>query len=317
MSKQDTILSILQEIAEAPIEGDTRSLQEMLRSKLARLPKENYPTGTTVRDRTPESRRHGLRELLEEEQPDPVDLYGPGRIGPFGLVGEDPYPVGGSLLPTELSWGLAALPANRPGGDTCAWMRPASSGSYGYCYVEPINPPMTSVSPTITPVSLTQENQEGLIKVTFWGAGYAQPAEPNVRGGQLVPFIRVGGIAMGIGYLDKPIGSVVTGFNATLVTGGPPDGWALMTDTDTSRMPNTDATTLGAEITNGNVLQTLFASSGDQDFAGVPDDEEFPTPGAVGAVDVAFQRFVHAPNGNPGDYFNVYASYFIAAQRVN
>ncbi len=217
----------------------------------------------------------------------------------------------------EIEWGIAALPTNRPSEDTCAWMRPEVDGSYGYCYVEPTEPPTSSLWEFPSLPEVSAEGQKGLVKVTFWGAGYARPFEPNVRGGDLVPFIRVGAIAMGIGYLDRPLGAVTKAFNATLVGAGAPEGWILMTNDDTFNMPNTDVTTLGAEITNGNVQQTLFAGAGDQDFAGIPDDEEFPIPRFVGDIDVAFQRFVHAANGNPGDYFNVYGSYFSAVQRVN
>lgn len=264
-----------------------------------------------------------------EPPPDPHQMVGPVRIRGGDGISSIFGPTGGSFsadqpfmrpMPApvgDIEWGIAALPANRPGDDSCAWMRPATDLHYGYCYVQPTAAPTSHIwtPPTIPEVS--EEDQKGLVKVVFWGAGYARPSEPNVRGGDLVPFIRVGGIALGIGYLDYPIGRVVTGFNATLTAGGPPEGWVLMDDADTSRMPNTDVTTLGTEISNNNVQQTLLVAAGDQDWAGIPDDEEFPNVKAQGAIDVAFQRFVHAVNGDHGDYYNVYGSYYLVLQRVN
>ena len=217
----------------------------------------------------------------------------------------------------DIEWGVAALPSNRTDGDTCAWMRPASAGSYGYCYVVPTAPPASSVLAAPAAVALTAEGQAGLVKVTFWGAGFDQPQEPNVRGGQLVPFIRVGGIAMGIGYMDQPLGSVRMAFNEQLnpVSLTQP-GWFLLDDTDSIRKPNTDASTLGAEITNVDVRQTILAAHGNQDHPG-DEVDEFPIVGGQGEVSVALNQPTLASNGINLLYKDVWASYYLMSQRIN
>ena len=85
MNKLNLILEVLLEIAEAPDITDGRALQEMLRSKLSRLPETDKPTGTTVTDRTPESRRALAKDVFFEEGVDGVDLYG----APFGFCDEE------------------------------------------------------------------------------------------------------------------------------------------------------------------------------------------------------------------------------------
>ncbi len=262
----------------------------------------------------------------------PNEIAGPVQLRPGDGIDSIMTPLGGSFsasrpfaagMPVgagEIEWGIAALPSNRAGGDTCAWMRPATDGSYGYCYVVPTDPPTSSVLDTPGAAAISAEGEEGFVKVTFWGAGYGRPQEPNVRGGDLVPFIRVGGIALGIGFLDAPIGKVTLLFEPDVfltTTAGVPEGWIIMGTDSTFNKPNTNVETLGDEITNTDTRQTLLVSEGNQDFAGVPDDEEFPIPRDVGTVDVAFQRFVHRPNGTSGDLFNVYGSYFIPLQRIN
>ncbi len=246
----------------------------------------------------------------------PVQLRGGAGIdsiftasgGSFGTT--PPFTPQMAVGAEEIEWGIAALPSNRP--DTCAWLRPEVAGSYGYCYVVPTDPPTSSVLDTPGAAAISAEGEDGFVKVTFWGAGFAQPQEPNVRGGQLIPFIRVGGIAMGIGYLDRPLGTIKTVFD-TDITNVLAEGWiVLFNNSDTDNMPNTDVTTLGAEITNTDVQRTLFVGAGDQDFAGIPADEEFPNAGTVGTVAAAFAFLI--ANGSGGTAF---ASYFIAAQRVN
>ena len=258
----------------------------------------------------------------------PNEIAGPVQLRPGDGIDSIMMPSGGSFstnqpfvagMPIgagEIEWGIAALPTNRPDGDTCAWMRPAVDGSYGYCYVEQTDPPTSSLWDFPTLPTVSEEGQKGLVKVTFWGAGFARPMEPNVRGGDLVPFIRVGGIAMGIGYLDRPIGDVKMIFDFNVVAADPPEGWITLGDTDTNNMPNTSVTALGAEITNKDVRQSILVASGDQDW---PEDEadEYPIFRSIGAVDVATYWSEITPNGTAFDLRNVYGSYYIVLHRIN
>ena len=256
----------------------------------------------------------------------PDEIAGPVRLRSGGEIDSTFTPTGGSFATTpplipqiavgaeEIEWGIAALPDNRPSEDTCAWMRPEVDGSYGYCYVEPSDPPESSLWTFPDLPTVSAEGQEGLVKVTFWGAGYARPFEPNVRGGDLVAFIRVGGIAMGIGYLDAPLGKVGLLFHPDVST-TPPEGWILLDDATATNMPNTNVTTLGLEITNRDVRQTLLVSAGLADPAYTAN--EGPAPNIQGAITVATLFTEIIPNGTGFNYYDVHGSFYTVMHRIN
>lgn len=123
MSKLNLILEVLWEIAEAPDITDGRALQEMIRSKLARLPETDKPTGTTVTDRTPDTRRKDFNETLEAEPGFGLNLYGPG-LGIYGPTFTDPCEGCGD------SFGVSVA------GDG-TWIQVTGSGFYTISHIGP------------------------------------------------------------------------------------------------------------------------------------------------------------------------------------
>ncbi len=215
--------------------------------------------------------------------------------------------------PPGTFFGRVAKPENRT-MDDCSWIRPATADNPPYVYVKHIAPGDT----TTTGLVVTAATVANFLKVylpagTFRNpSGYTlcpPPEEPNVRQDDVISFVRDGTDYYGVDYpMDRPLGDEKLIFNSTL-SPGLPRGWYYMENDTSVRMPNTALATLGAEITNDDIRQTLMVVNDEN-----PDDWELPFNNPQGAVEVALPYRIE---GMPSSAEGAMGSYHRLAQRVN
>ena len=215
--------------------------------------------------------------------------------------------------PPGTFFGRVAKPENRT-MDDCSWIRPATADNPPYVYVKHIAPDDT----TTTGLVVTAATVASFLKVylpagTFRNpSGYTlcpPPEEPNVRQDDVISFVRDGTDYYGMDYpMDRPLGDEKLIFNSAL-SPGLPRGWYYMESDTSVRMPNTALGTLGAEITNNDIRQTLMVVNDEN-----PDDWELPFNNPQGAVEVALPYRIE---GLPSNAEGAMGSYHRLAQRVN
>ena len=214
--------------------------------------------------------------------------------------------------PPGVFFGRVAKPENRT-MDDCAWIRPGTADNPPHVYVKHIAPDDTTTKGLV----VSPATESSFLKVylpagTFRNpSGYTlhpPPEEPNVRQDDVISFVRHGTAYYGVDYpMDKPLGDEKLIFNATL-SPGLPRGWYYMESEASVRMPNTALATLGAEITNDDIRQTLMVVNDEN-----PDDWELPFNHSQGDIELALPFDIEQINPTEG----AMGSYHRLAQRVN
>ena len=164
-----------------------------------------------------------------------------------------------------IHWAIATKPSVRT-MDDCAWIRPENqygvpTGTpYVYAYMS------NSSGAGAPPGPLSSTFAADFLKIYLPGSG---GQEPNIRDGDNISYyLSDGKLWIGPGaWYDEPLGACRDFFIPALHSGTPPGGWYWLETTETITMPCTDVDTLGDEITNVDVRQTLMVVQGSAGYA--------------------------------------------------